>query len=73
MKAAKAKYGHKLRRHDPGFPGAVLLSSETDEFSIDEVVKEFDLEPPDGYFARSLAHWREHGRGKEDGKKDRGR
>ena len=32
MKAAKAKYGHKLRRHDPGFPGAVLLSSETDEF-----------------------------------------
>ena len=60
MEAARAKYGRKLKLHDPGLLGAVLLSSETDEFSIGDITKEFGLEPLEEYFDRSLAHRREH-------------
>jgi hypothetical protein len=33
----------------------VLLSSETDDFTVNELIREFELEPLDRYFARSLA------------------
>ena len=52
--AAKAKYGEKLGFFDPGQLGAVLLTSESDEFSIGEIMREFDIEPLDHYFERSI-------------------
>ena len=48
--------GLRLKRVDPGRLGAVLISSETDEFTIEEVVEEFGIELLDHYFERSLAH-----------------
>jgi predicted amidohydrolase len=51
----KRKYGEKVLVHDPGRLGSVLISSETDEFSVDDVIGEFDLELLDDYFARSRA------------------
>ncbi|NSW92050.1 MAG: carbon-nitrogen hydrolase family protein [Firmicutes bacterium] len=56
LRAAKQKYGSKFKISDPGFLGAVLISSESDDFSIDDIVKEFEFELLDDYFARSLAH-----------------
>lgn len=53
--AAKRKYGSKIKIYDPGRVGAVMLTSETDEFSARDVVKEFDMELWDDYYARSLA------------------
>ena len=61
LDAAKAKYGRKVAVHDPGFLGSVLLSSETDEFTVEDIVKEFELEPLDDYFQRALAHRHENG------------
>lgn len=52
----KQKYGTKIRIHDPGYLGSVLLSSETDEFSVDDIIEEFGLERLDDYFRRALAH-----------------
>ena len=53
FQAAREKYGAKIRIHDPGKTGAVLLTSETDEFSAMDVVREFGIELMDDYFERS--------------------
>jgi predicted amidohydrolase len=52
----KRKYGEKVRIFDPGFLGPVLISSETDEFTVQAILEEFNLETIDAYFDRSLAH-----------------
>ena len=52
----KRKYGKDLIIHDPGRIGAVLLTSESEEFTVKEVIAEFGLELLDDYFDRSLAH-----------------
>lgn len=51
---AVAKYGSKVKVHDPGFLGSVLMTSETDEFTIDEIIDEFKIECLDDYFDRCL-------------------
>lgn len=54
--AIKQKYGPKVNIHDPGLLGSVLLSSETDEFSVQTVIDDFRLELLDDYFNRALTH-----------------
>jgi predicted amidohydrolase len=56
LKKLKQKYGPKIRVTDPGFLGSVLLSSEAEEFTIKEMVKEFEIELLDDYMVRVLAH-----------------
>lgn len=41
---------------DPGCLGSVLISSEHETISVDEMIKEFEIELLDDYFARSLAY-----------------
>lgn len=53
FRAAREKYGPRIRIHDPGKTGAVLLTSETDEFSAMDVVREFGIEQMNDYFERS--------------------
>lgn len=55
LRAAKEKYGRAIRVSDPGYLGSVLLTSETADFSAQDVVKEFGIELLDDYFGRSLA------------------
>lgn len=52
----KRKYGSKVKMTDPGYVGAVMLSSEMEELTIDEIVEEFDVELLDDYFRRSMDH-----------------
>jgi len=59
FRAAKAKYGPKIDIFDPGLLGSVLISSTTDEFTVYDVVKEFEIELLDDYFARALDHRRQ--------------
>ena len=54
--AAKEKYGRGLTMKDPGKLGSVLLSSELEDVTIDEIIKEFEIETLDEYMARALAH-----------------
>jgi hypothetical protein len=43
------------RKSDPGCLGSVLISSEHEAISADEMIKEFEIELLDDYFARALA------------------
>lgn len=52
----KKKYGSKVSILDPGHLGSVLVSSESDEFTIHDLLKEFELEKLDDYMARVMAH-----------------
>ncbi len=55
LQAAIDKYGQRIEVSDPGNVGAVLLTSEDPALPVDQVVKEFDIELWDGYYARSNA------------------
>lgn len=56
MRAMKAKYGAGVSIHDPGYLGSVLITSETDEVTCDELIAEFEIELLPDYMARSSAH-----------------
>jgi predicted amidohydrolase len=56
IQAAREKYGSKIKLCDPGHLGAVLLTSETDEFTIQDVINEFDIELLDSYLERSKTY-----------------
>jgi D-3-phosphoglycerate dehydrogenase len=65
LEAAKAKYGAALTVRDPGYLGAVLLTCESDDFSVQDIAREFELETLDDYLHRSLEHRRQHGKPQE--------
>lgn len=54
--AAKEKYGRGFTMKDPGQLGSVLLSSELEDITIDEIIKEFEIETLDEYMARAMEH-----------------
>ncbi|MBN2853689.1 MAG: carbon-nitrogen hydrolase family protein [Clostridia bacterium] len=54
--AIKEKYGSKVTISDPGFLGAVIISSETEEFTVGKIIDEYNLELLDDYFERALTH-----------------
>jgi len=56
LMALKAKYGPKVKITDPGYLGSVLISSEHDSVTVEQMVKEFTIELLDDYMARALAH-----------------
>lgn len=49
----KERFGPGVEILDPGRVGVVLLTSESDEFTVDDVMAEFQLADLDDYFARS--------------------
>lgn len=53
---AKKKYKDALKIYDPGYVGSLLLSSETSELSINDIIEEFEIETLDNYFERALNH-----------------
>lgn len=53
IQTAKKKYGSLIEIRDPGFMGAVMLTSESEEFSAKDIIQEFHMEPLDDYFTRS--------------------
>jgi len=56
LRKLKAKYGPKVTINDPGCLGAVLVTSEHETISVNEMIKEFEIELLDDYFTRSLEH-----------------
>ena len=61
FQALKVKYGPRATIADPGRLGSVLVSSETDACTVDEMIAEFGIEVLDDYFARVRAHRAEPG------------
>ena len=56
LRNLKTKYGPKVKISDPGCLGSVLISSEDEKISVEEMVKEFEIELLDDYMTRALAH-----------------
>jgi len=56
LRELKNKYGPKVKISDPGFLGSVLISSEDEKTSVDEMIAGFQIELLDDYMARALAH-----------------
>ncbi len=56
LRALKAKYGPKVTIKDPGFLGSVLITSEHETITADQMIAEFEIELLDDYMARALAH-----------------
>lgn len=58
--AMKQRYGAKISIQDPGLLGSVLLSSETEEITVEQVIEEFRLVRLEDYFGGCLEHRRAH-------------
>jgi len=56
LEALKNKYGPGVSIYAPDYVGVVLISSELEDVTADEMVQEFEIELLDDYWARSLAH-----------------
>lgn len=56
LQQMKRQYGPRVKMTDPSYLGAVLLSAETEDVEMGQVMREFDFLPLDGYFARCLEH-----------------
>jgi len=56
LDALRAHYGPKVTVHDPGYLGAVLITSEAESVTASQMADEFEIERLDDYFARSLGH-----------------
>ncbi|MDG0790556.1 carbon-nitrogen hydrolase family protein [Cohnella ginsengisoli] len=57
LRGLKSKYGSKVKIADPGYLGSVLISCETDECTIEDIIQEFNIERLDDYLDRATA-WR---------------
>jgi predicted amidohydrolase len=55
LRRIKEKYATDVKISDPGYLGSVLLSSEREGLSVQQLADEFELEPLDDYLHRSLA------------------
>jgi len=55
LPAMKAKYGPDVTIFDPGFLGSVLVTSESKDRTAADLIREFEIELLDDYFARALA------------------
>ncbi|MDD4108891.1 MAG: carbon-nitrogen hydrolase family protein [Prolixibacteraceae bacterium] len=53
LRKMKEKYGPMVTVFDPGKVGAVLITSEHPDISIDEMIDEFDIELLDNYLTRA--------------------
>ena len=53
--AIKQKYGRKVKIYDPGHLGCVLMTCEAEDLTMADIVREFELELWDDYYARSMA------------------
>lgn len=53
LRALKKKYGEEVTIYDPGKVGAVMITSNHEKISADEMIKEFDIELLDDYLNRS--------------------
>lgn len=56
IKEAQRKYKKGLEVYDPGNFGTVLMTAESDDFSIDDVLNEFEIIDYDSYLSQSSLH-----------------
>ncbi len=60
LRALKKRYEETVNIHDPGQVGSVLITSQNNNVSIGQMVKEFKIELLDDYFERARKFRLEH-------------
>ncbi len=60
LRSLKKKYGRGVTITDPGHLGSVLISANTKETGVMDMVKEFDIELLDAYFKRAADYRNKH-------------
>lgn len=55
LEKVKRKYGRRVSVFEPGKLGSVLLTSEMEDISSSEIIREFEIETWDKYYKRALA------------------
>lgn len=60
IRQAKKKYRQMLTVHDPGNVATVLLTCESEDMSIKDILKEFEIETYDEYLRRSIEYRNNH-------------
>ncbi len=60
LEAIKQKYGSRVQIRIPDAFGQALLSSETDEFTAQDIMQEFGIIPWRDYYAETIRHREEH-------------
>lgn len=60
FEAAKTKYKSALTVHVPAYIGVALLSCNADGLTVDDIIKEFQIETLDEYFDRCRTHRVDH-------------
>lgn len=58
--AAKNKYRDALTIHIPSYIGVALLTCNDRNLTVNDIIREFEIETLDEYFTRSLAHRHEN-------------
>lgn len=58
LAAMKAKYREGVTIHDPGRLGSVLITAESPDLTIGQLLAEFEIEPLDDYLNRTRQHRR---------------
>lgn len=61
LAALKARYGRRVSIHDPGLLGSVLVTSEDEDVSAEQMAEEFEMERLDDYFNR-CRRWQDEAR-----------
>ncbi len=56
LQAMREKYGPGVTVYDPDYVGAVLVTSELDDVTSADMIKEFNIELWDHYYERSMIH-----------------
>lgn len=64
LEAAKRKYGEGFDVRDPGGVGCVIIESKMKDKSVQDIIKEFDIEIMDDYYDRARKHRNENYGGK---------
>ena len=54
--AAKKKYGSEFNVRDDGYIGTVILTSESPERTVDDIIKEFDITTREEYYKEAREH-----------------
>ncbi|MFA5341175.1 MAG: nitrilase-related carbon-nitrogen hydrolase [Clostridia bacterium] len=60
IRLAKKKYKQNLTVNDPGNVATVLLTCESEDMSIEDILKEFEIETYDEYLRRSIEYRNNH-------------
>ncbi|MHC4510853.1 MAG: carbon-nitrogen hydrolase family protein [Planctomycetota bacterium] len=70
LRKLKTKYGPEVNITDPGCLGSVLVASEHETISADEMIREFEIELLDDYFVRALAYRQKPGNMENKGEQE---